>query len=100
MFIVANNELPTPGLKVPTVGSARRLSSEKQTSSNRSSRRYSRQESILIKSQPQNILEIDENIQENGDENIQIITNGTENENTNQKQEDETLANSTDCSIM
>ncbi len=76
------------------------MSSEKQVSSNRSSRRYSRQESILIKSQKQNILEIDENVEENGDENIQIVTNGTENENIDQKQEDDTLANSTDCSIM
>lgn len=67
---------------------------------NRSSHRYSRQESTLIKSQQQNILTIDENIQENGDENIQTITDEAENENTTQKQEDEKLISSADCSIM
>jgi hypothetical protein len=41
-------------------------------------------------------LEIDESVQENGDENIQITTDGAE----NQKQDDETLVGSTNCSIM
>jgi len=96
--IVANNEVTPPStLKVSSsTGSARRLSTEKQSYGNRSSRRFSRQESILIKSQQKNILEIDESVQENGDENIQITTDGAE----NQKQDDETLVGSTNCSIM
>jgi hypothetical protein len=85
--------LPPPAIKVPRIGSARRPSSEKQSNRNRSgSRRYSRQESLLIKSQQQGILETDEN--------VQIGTDEAQNENTNQLQEDDISAGSTNCSIM
>jgi hypothetical protein len=54
---------------------------------------------MLIKSQQPSILKIDENGQENGDENFQIVTDEAENDNANQKQDDETLVGS-NCSIM
>jgi hypothetical protein len=100
LYIVANNELPAPALKVPRIESARRSPLDKQSSVTRYSRRYSRQESTLVKSQQKNILEIDENIQENQNGDIQTITNGADNDNINRKQEDETVASSTNCSIM
>ena len=98
--IVANNEIPPPALKVPPIQSARRSSSEKQSSATRYSRRISRQESTAVKSQRQSIIEIDEDDQEDGDEGIETTTNGAENDGQDKKQEDETLARSTDCSIM
>lgn len=67
---------------------------------NRFSKRSSRQESILIKNQQQNILEIDENIQTNGHEISENKIDEIDNENAIQKQEDEKIIHSTDCSIM
>jgi hypothetical protein len=98
--IVANNEIPPPVLKVPSIQSARRSSLEKQSSTTRYSRRISRQESTAVRSQQQNITEIDEDEQEDGDEDIETTTNEAENDGKDKKQEDETLAKSTDCSIM
>ncbi|UJR35583.1 hypothetical protein I4U23_028336 [Adineta vaga] len=72
---IANNELPPPSLKVPTVDSARRISSGK-----RHSHRYSQQESTVIKSQTENIREIDESKQENNvvDDDDETMTNRKE----------------------
>ncbi|CAF3553209.1 unnamed protein product [Rotaria sordida] len=97
---IANNELPPPTIKVPNIGSVRRLSTEKQPQSSRLSRRYSQQESSLIKSRRQSTLLIDKNIEENDDENIQTNSNELDNENSSLKREDSTLVESTDCSIM
>ena len=73
-------------------GGVRRLSSEKQSTRTRSTRRFSRQESIITKSQPPNIPETNENGLTAHDEN--------ENENIAEMLEDETAAGSTECSVM
>jgi hypothetical protein len=79
-------------LKGASTGGVRRLSTDKQSSRNRSTRRFSRQESLLIKSQQPNILETNENVPTTVDE--------TDNEKISQMLEDETSAGSTDCTVM
>ncbi|CAF2785557.1 unnamed protein product [Rotaria sp. Silwood2] len=98
---IANNELPPPTIKVPSTGSVRRLSTEKLSQSGRHSGRYSQQESSsLITPRRQSTLLIDKNIEENDDENAETTSNELENLNSNLKQEDSTVVESTDCSIM
>ncbi|CAF1216648.1 unnamed protein product [Adineta steineri] len=93
---IANNELPQLSMKVPRVRSARRSSSENQSSSQRVSQRFNRQESGVTKSQQQNILETNEN----DNESIYITPNEADNQTKNSVLENEPTIVSTDCSIM
>ena len=91
-YLVANNEIPAPSVRVPTTDSARRGSSDRQQS-----HRYSRQESSLIKPQAQNLREVDESKQEEDDAGYnERISNTKENSN----QDEETEMTTTNCSIM
>ncbi|CAF1146931.1 unnamed protein product [Adineta ricciae] len=89
---IANNELPGPSVRVPAAESTRRGSSDRQQS-----HRYSRQESTSIKTQANNLREIDESKQEEDDADYnERISNTKENSN----QDEETEMTTTNCSIM
>ena len=70
------------------------------TYGSRHSHRHYRHEPTSSKAQRPSSVRIDKNIEENDDENIQTMSIDAENEILNQKQEDVTLGDSTDCSIM
>lgn len=100
LFIVANNEIPSPALRVPTMPSLRRLSTEKPQQSTRHSKRFSRQESLVNKSRRFSKQLYDQNIQEDNEDNTQTTSNDVEDENGEQKQESDKIDGTTDCSIM
>ena len=70
----------------------RRSSTEKPSNRTRSTPRYSQQESISIKSQQPNILEV----KENGLATFEEV----DDENINHMLEDETSTGSAECSVM
>ena len=99
-FTVANSEAPAPNLKT-SLTSRRRSSVGKQQYNARHSRRFSRQESLVGKSQQQGILETDENALEDSPRNAQTSNIETREESKVQEyQEKQAPIGSTDCSVM